>query len=206
MSVEDRIELLKAANPALHQGPARIRHRRDPPARTRTKRLDRCWRSGWTRPPPAANCTPTAGNGVTGFVAATGKSYLCEDTTNDPLYLPALRRPQLAHRAADSARRDPGHVQRRKPRPGRLHRKRPAVPGALQPRSGRGAQHARTARRRKDDHRHRKHRIDPAGGRQSGRRNPERRRLDPREAYIGHDPNVAERLQRILSIRATSAS
>lgn len=28
------------------------------------------------------------GNGVTGFVASTGKSYLCEDTTNDPLYLP----------------------------------------------------------------------------------------------------------------------
>lgn len=28
------------------------------------------------------------GNGVTGFVAATGKSYLCEDTTLDPLYLP----------------------------------------------------------------------------------------------------------------------
>lgn len=27
------------------------------------------------------------GNGVTGFVAATGKSYLCEDTTNDPLYI-----------------------------------------------------------------------------------------------------------------------
>jgi len=26
--------------------------------------------------------------GVTGFVAATGKSYLCEDTTKDPLYLP----------------------------------------------------------------------------------------------------------------------
>jgi len=28
------------------------------------------------------------GHGVTGFVAATGKSYLCEDTTKDPLYLP----------------------------------------------------------------------------------------------------------------------
>lgn len=28
-----------------------------------------------------------AGNGVTGFVAATGQSYLCEDTTDDPLYL-----------------------------------------------------------------------------------------------------------------------
>ncbi|MEX2174056.1 MAG: GAF domain-containing protein [Pirellulaceae bacterium] len=26
-------------------------------------------------------------NGVTGFVAATGKSYLCEDTAHDPLYL-----------------------------------------------------------------------------------------------------------------------
>jgi CheY-like chemotaxis protein len=30
----------------------------------------------------------TEGNGVTGFVAATGESYLCEDTENDPLYLP----------------------------------------------------------------------------------------------------------------------
>ncbi|QDU39731.1 Response regulator MprA [Maioricimonas rarisocia] len=28
------------------------------------------------------------GNGVTGFVAATGRSYLCEDIDNDPLYLP----------------------------------------------------------------------------------------------------------------------
>ncbi len=31
------------------------------------------------------------GNGVTGFVAATGKSYLCEDTTNDPLYLEGVK-------------------------------------------------------------------------------------------------------------------
>ncbi|MFK7770392.1 MAG: response regulator [Mariniblastus sp.] len=30
------------------------------------------------------------GNGVTGFVAATGRSYLCEDATNDPLYLDGL--------------------------------------------------------------------------------------------------------------------
>jgi CheY-like chemotaxis protein/PAS domain-containing protein len=27
------------------------------------------------------------GHGVTGFVAATGQSYLCSDTTNDPLYI-----------------------------------------------------------------------------------------------------------------------
>ena len=33
-------------------------------------------------------------NGVTGFVAATGKSYLCEDTTEDPLYLPGRQRRQ----------------------------------------------------------------------------------------------------------------
>ncbi|MEZ6094858.1 MAG: response regulator [Pirellulaceae bacterium] len=30
------------------------------------------------------------GNGVTGFVVATGHSYLCEDTTHDPLYLDGL--------------------------------------------------------------------------------------------------------------------
>lgn len=31
------------------------------------------------------------GNGVTGFVAATGKSYLCEDTAEDPLYIEGFR-------------------------------------------------------------------------------------------------------------------
>ena len=30
-------------------------------------------------------------NGVTGFVAATGKSYLCEDTKEDPLYLEGFK-------------------------------------------------------------------------------------------------------------------
>jgi len=29
-------------------------------------------------------------NGVTGFVAATGNSYMCEDTTDDPLYIDGL--------------------------------------------------------------------------------------------------------------------
>ena len=32
-----------------------------------------------------------ADNGVTGFVAATGKSYLCEDTSIDPLYMVGVR-------------------------------------------------------------------------------------------------------------------
>lgn len=30
------------------------------------------------------------GNGISGFVAATGKSYICEDTTADELFLPGL--------------------------------------------------------------------------------------------------------------------
>ena len=30
-------------------------------------------------------------NGVTGFVAATGESYLCENTQDDPLYLPSFK-------------------------------------------------------------------------------------------------------------------
>src|SRR5262249_28072585 len=29
----------------------------------------------------------TDGNGVTGYVAATGQSYVCNDTTNDPHYI-----------------------------------------------------------------------------------------------------------------------
>lgn len=33
----------------------------------------------------------TRGNGVTGFVAATGKSYLCEDAREDKLYLEAFK-------------------------------------------------------------------------------------------------------------------
>jgi CheY-like chemotaxis protein len=33
----------------------------------------------------------TTGQGVTGFVASTGKSYLCENTTQDPLYIEGVR-------------------------------------------------------------------------------------------------------------------
>ena len=43
--------------------------------------------SGITQRPLFANRTD---NGVTGFVAATGKSYLCEDTTDDDLYMDGL--------------------------------------------------------------------------------------------------------------------
>ena len=35
-------------------------------------------------------CAQSQGNGITGYVAATGKSYLCEDAAQDPLYLEAF--------------------------------------------------------------------------------------------------------------------
>ncbi len=36
-------------------------------------------------------CAQPQNNGVTGFVAATGKSYLCEETAEDPLYFEGAR-------------------------------------------------------------------------------------------------------------------
>jgi CheY-like chemotaxis protein len=34
----------------------------------------------------------TEGNGISGYVAATGRSHICPDVTKDPLYLPGLER------------------------------------------------------------------------------------------------------------------
>ncbi len=60
----------------------------------------------------------------------------------DPLYLPgAAGSPQLAHRAADSARRNSRHLQRREPQAGRLQRERSAVPRILLPGGSRRHQH-----------------------------------------------------------------
>jgi two-component system, sensor histidine kinase SagS len=88
MSVEERIELLKKnilhfTKDLLHFDVVEIRL------------LD--GRTGKLEPLLAVGLIPEAAgrdlfarvqnNGVTGFVAATGKSYLCEDTTADPLYL-----------------------------------------------------------------------------------------------------------------------
>ena len=32
----------------------------------------------------------TTGNGISGYVGATGRSYICHDVQNDPRYLPGL--------------------------------------------------------------------------------------------------------------------
>ena len=89
MSVRDRVELLKSkilhyTKDLLQFETVEIRL-----LDKRTKQLEPLLAVGMD--PDAADRTLFAeplNNGVTGFVAATGKSYLCEDTDNDPLYLP----------------------------------------------------------------------------------------------------------------------
>jgi CheY-like chemotaxis protein len=88
MSVEERIELLKhdirrLIHDLLHYDVIEIRL-----LDRQTGRLEPLLEEGMT--PTAAQRVLYAratGNGVTGFVAATGKSYLCHDTCNDPIYI-----------------------------------------------------------------------------------------------------------------------
>jgi CheY-like chemotaxis protein/putative methionine-R-sulfoxide reductase with GAF domain len=88
MTVEERIELLKAN--ILHYTKDLLNY-----DVVEIRLLDQ--KTGQLEPLLSVGMEPEAatrglsaqpqGNGVTGFVAATGKSYLCEDTTEDPLYL-----------------------------------------------------------------------------------------------------------------------
>lgn len=92
MSVDERIELLKSN--ILHFTKDLLKYEvveirlLDP----KTGRLEPLLAVGME--PDAAQRVLYAkpqDNGVTGFVAATGKSYLCEDTSEDPLYLPGAK-------------------------------------------------------------------------------------------------------------------
>ncbi len=88
MAVEDRIELLRSkilhfTQDLLEYDTAEIRL-----LDRKTRRLDPLLSVGMDE--EASERTLHAqpqDNGVTGFVAATGKSYLCEDTATDPLYI-----------------------------------------------------------------------------------------------------------------------
>jgi len=88
MSVEDRVELLKSR--IIHYTKDLLKFetveiRLLDPA---TKKLEPLLHVGMVPEAQARELYALPqGNGVTGFVAATGKSYLCEDTTHDPLYL-----------------------------------------------------------------------------------------------------------------------
>jgi CheY-like chemotaxis protein/PAS domain-containing protein len=88
MSMEERVELLKhniskLTHDLLHYDVIKI-CLLDP----NTGRLEPLVHEGMK---PAAGervlYANAEGNGITGYVAATGKSYLCPDTTRDPLYL-----------------------------------------------------------------------------------------------------------------------
>lgn len=88
MSTEDRIELLKAKILHYTQDLLEFETVEIRILDKATERLDVLLAVGMEQ--VATNRTLYAkpeGNGVTGFVAATGKSYLCEDTTHDPLYM-----------------------------------------------------------------------------------------------------------------------
>jgi CheY-like chemotaxis protein len=88
MSVEERIEVLKQdirrlTHDLLHYDVIEIRLL-DP----QTGRLEPLLQEGMT--PEAAGrviYNQAEGNGITGFVAATGKSYLCPDAAADPHYV-----------------------------------------------------------------------------------------------------------------------
>ncbi len=89
MSVDERIDLLKSkilhyTRDLLQFGTVEIRL-----LDKRTKQLEPLLAVGMDQAAAARLLrAEPQGNGVTGFVAATGKSYLCEDTATDPLYLP----------------------------------------------------------------------------------------------------------------------
>ena len=88
MSVDDRVDLLKSkilhfTKDLLEYDTVEIRL-----VDRSTKSLDPLLAVGMDEVVQTRNLLATPqGNGVTGFVASTGKSYLCEDTTSDPLYL-----------------------------------------------------------------------------------------------------------------------
>jgi CheY-like chemotaxis protein/GAF domain-containing protein/PAS domain-containing protein len=88
MSAEERVELLKLnirrfTRDVLHYDVVEVRL-----LDRQTNRLELLLQEGMI--PEAANRSMLAapqGQGVTGHVAATGKSYLCPDTAADPLYM-----------------------------------------------------------------------------------------------------------------------
>jgi CheY-like chemotaxis protein len=88
MGVDERVELLKQnirrlTHDLLHYDVIEVRL-----LDRETGRLEPLLQEGMA---PAAGLrtlhAKAEGNGITGFVAATGKSYLCPDTATDPLYL-----------------------------------------------------------------------------------------------------------------------
>ncbi|MBA4032765.1 MAG: two-component system response regulator [Planctomyces sp.] len=89
MSVEDRIELLKQKIIQFTQDTLNYETIEIRLLDRKTKHLEPLLHVGMTEEASHRELYASAqGNGVTGYVAATGNSYLCEETSTDPLYLP----------------------------------------------------------------------------------------------------------------------
>ena len=89
LTVEDRIELLKSKLLHYTQGLLEFETVEIRVVEHGTGRLVPLLSFGMQETAEARELFARAdSNGVTGFVAATGRSYLCENTNRDPLYLP----------------------------------------------------------------------------------------------------------------------
>jgi len=92
LTAEERVELLKQnilrfTSDLLHYDVIEIRL-----LDRRTSRLEPLLSKGMTPEESSQRLTASAeGQGITGHVAATGKTYLCPDTAADPLYLEGAR-------------------------------------------------------------------------------------------------------------------
>jgi CheY-like chemotaxis protein/PAS domain-containing protein len=92
MAVQDRIELLKSnilhfTRDLLHFNVVEVRL-----LDQKTGKLEPLLAMGMDSEASVRELSAQPqNNGVTGFVAATGKSYLCEDTSEDPLYLSGVK-------------------------------------------------------------------------------------------------------------------
>ena len=177
MAVQDRIELLKSnilhfTRDLLHFNVVEVRL-----LDQKTGRLDPLLTMGMDAEAATRELSAQPqNNGVTGFVAATGKSYLCEDTSEDPLYLAgakdaksSLTVPLLLHDQVI------GTFNVESVEPQGVHRERPAIPRDFLPRRGGGPQHARTAGGRKGHDRRGKRRGHSQRRGHAGRRDSQRR-------------------------------
>ena len=89
MSTEERIDLLKANILQHSQNILNFRSLEIRLLDSETKELKILLSEGMSESSGKRELrASTEGNGVTGFVAATGTSYICVDVVHDPLYLP----------------------------------------------------------------------------------------------------------------------
>jgi CheY-like chemotaxis protein len=89
MSTAERIELLKANIVQYSQSILNFKNLEIRLLEPRSKRLTVLLAVGMIAPAVERELyAELTGNGVTGYVAATATSYRCDDTLNDPLYIP----------------------------------------------------------------------------------------------------------------------